>query len=143
MFWLDWRELEKHNDWGVRDKDDATAALWNDGAEQWEKRSAGEVGFAQKQVDALTRITKETMVLDVCCGTGPLTLPLAKKARQVTAFDFNEKMLDFVRRKAAEADLVVCGVRGLSGVKYALVGSVSTHLIRHSSGKLWPSCDCT
>ena len=103
MFWLDWRELEKHNDWGVRDKDDATAALWNDGAEQWEKRSAGEVGFAQKQVDALTRITKETMVLDVCCGTGPLTLPLAKKARQVTAFDFNEKMLDFVRRKAAEA----------------------------------------
>lgn len=103
MFWLDWRELEKHNDWGVRDKDDAAAALWNDGAEQWEKRSAGEVGFAQKQVDALTRITKETMVLDVCCGTGPLTLPLAKKARQVTAFDFNEKMLDFVRRKAAEA----------------------------------------
>lgn len=103
MFWLDWRELEKHNDWGVRDKDDATAALWNDGAEQWEKRSAGEVGFAQKQVDALTRITKETTVLDVCCGTGPLTLPLAKKARQVTAFDFNEKMLDFVRRKAAEA----------------------------------------
>ena len=103
MFWLDWRELEKHNDWGVRDKDDAAAALWNDGAEQWEKRSAGEVGFAQKQVDALERITGETTVLDVCCGTGPLTLPLAKKARQVTAFDFNEKMLDFVRRKAAEA----------------------------------------
>ena len=34
MFWTDWRELEKHNDWGVRDKDDATAALWNDGADQ-------------------------------------------------------------------------------------------------------------
>ena len=105
MFWMDWRELEKHNDWGVRDKDDATAALWNDGAEQWEKRSAGELEFAQKQVDALTRITADRSVLDVCCGTGPLTLPLAKKAKTVTAFDFNEKMLDFVRLKAAEAGL--------------------------------------
>ena len=103
MFWLDWRELEKHNDWGVRDKDDATAALWNDGAEQWERRSAGELEFAQKQVDALDRINADTAVLDVCCGTGPLTMPLSRKAKRVTAFDFNEKMLDYVRRKAAEA----------------------------------------
>ena len=27
-------------------------------------------------------------------------------------------------------DLVICGVRGLSNIKYAFVGSVSTHLIR-------------
>ena len=103
MFWLDWRELEKHNDWGVRDKDDATAALWNDGAEQWERRSAQELDFAQKQVDALDRITADTTVLDVCCGTGPLTIPLLHKAKHVTAFDFNENMLGFVRKKAEEA----------------------------------------
>jgi nucleotide-binding universal stress UspA family protein len=29
-----------------------------------------------------------------------------------------------------EPDLVICGVRGLSNIKYAFVGSVSTHLIR-------------
>ena len=103
MFWLDWRELEKHNDWGVRDKDDATAALWNEGAEQWERRSAQELDFAQKQVDALDRITADTTVLDVCCGTGPLTIPLLHKAKHVTAFDFNENMLGFVRKKAEEA----------------------------------------
>ena len=28
-------------------------------------------------------------------------------------------------------DLVICGVRGLSSVKYAFVGSVSTYLVRH------------
>ena len=28
-------------------------------------------------------------------------------------------------------DLVICGVRGLSNIKYAFVGSVSTSLIRH------------
>ena len=30
-------------------------------------------------------------------------------------------------------DLVICGVRGLSNIKYAFVGSVSTHLIRNAS----------
>ncbi|MBQ6454549.1 MAG: universal stress protein [Eggerthellaceae bacterium] len=28
-------------------------------------------------------------------------------------------------------DLVICGVRGLSGIKYAFLGSVSTYLVRH------------
>ena len=28
-------------------------------------------------------------------------------------------------------DLVICGVRGLSNMKYAFVGSVSTYLVRH------------
>ena len=30
-----------------------------------------------------------------------------------------------------DPDLVICGVRGLSNIKYAFVGSVSTHLIRN------------
>lgn len=30
-------------------------------------------------------------------------------------------------------DLIVCGVRGLSAVKYAFVGSVSNHLVRYAS----------
>lgn len=33
----------------------------------------------------------------------------------------------------ANPDLVICGVRGLSNIKYAFVGSVSTHLIRNST----------
>ena len=33
--------------------------------------------------------------------------------------------------KPYDPDLVVCGVRGLSSIKYAFVGSVSTHLIHH------------
>ena len=33
--------------------------------------------------------------------------------------------------KEFEPDLVICGVRGLSSIKYAFVGSVSTYLIRH------------
>lgn len=33
--------------------------------------------------------------------------------------------------KEFKPDLVICGVRGLSNMKYAFVGSVSTYLIRH------------
>ena len=36
--------------------------------------------------------------------------------------------------KPFNPDLVICGVRGLSNIKYAFVGSVSTHLVRH--------CEC-
>ena len=36
--------------------------------------------------------------------------------------------------KPFKPDLVICGVRGLSSIKYAFVGSVSTYLIRH--------CEC-
>ena len=35
--------------------------------------------------------------------------------------------------KPFEPDLVICGVRGLSNIKYAFVGSVSTHLV-HNMG---------
>ena len=33
--------------------------------------------------------------------------------------------------KEFKPDLVICGVRGLSNMKYAFVGSVSTYLVRH------------
>ena len=33
-----------------------------------------------------------------------------------------------------QPDLVICGARGLSNIKYAILGSISTFLIR--------SCDC-
>ncbi len=33
--------------------------------------------------------------------------------------------------KPFKPDLVICGVRGLSSIKYAFVGSVSTYLVRH------------
>lgn len=40
-----------------------------------------------------------------------------------------DEMLDVVK-----PDLVMCGARGLSSIKYALLGSISTFLLR--------SCDC-
>lgn len=41
-----------------------------------------------------------------------------------------EDVLDKLAREF-NPDLVICGVRGLSNIKYAFVGSVSTHLVRN------------
>jgi demethylmenaquinone methyltransferase / 2-methoxy-6-polyprenyl-1,4-benzoquinol methylase len=52
-------------------------------------------------------------VLDVCCGTGDLSLELAKRVSpggNVVGCDFSEPMLDLAREKAAE--------RGVEGVRF-------------------------
>ena len=41
-------------------------------------------------------------------------------------------MDDFVNE--IKPDLVICGARGLSNIKYAILGSISTFLVR--------SCEC-
>ncbi len=102
--WLNWREIEKNNDWGIRDKDDATAAMWGKGADGWEERTRLEDDFNRRQVEALGLLPTDR-VLDLCCGTGPLTRWIAPRVKQVTACDFSESMLDYVREKAKRLDL--------------------------------------
>lgn len=102
--WLNWREIEKNNDWGVRSRSDATAELWNENADQWEERSKSETDFSRRQVESLD-ISPEDTVLDVCCGTGPLTVWLARRAKRVVALDYGRDMLAHVKRKAEELGL--------------------------------------
>ena len=45
-----------------------------------------------------------------------------------------DEMLDFLplRLDVVKPDLVLCGARGLSSIKYALLGSISTFLLRNT-----------
>ena len=62
-------------------------------------------------------------------------LSRAMKDKEIASVTFEVKAgritdtLDEAAREF-EPDLVICGVRGLSGIKYAFVGSTSTHLTR-------------
>ncbi|HAH05694.1 MAG TPA: class I SAM-dependent methyltransferase [Elusimicrobia bacterium] len=51
-------------------------------------------------------------VLELCCGTGRLTLPLAGAGVDITGLDFTSSMLERARRKAREARLRIRFVRG-------------------------------
>lgn len=47
------------------------------------------------------KIKAEDTVLDIGCGNGVITIPLANKARSVTALDSSKKMLSILEEKAA------------------------------------------
>ena len=46
--------------------------------------------------------------VDLCCGDGWFTLPMAKLARHVTAIDIDADQLDLARRRLAESRLANC-----------------------------------
>lgn len=51
------------------------------------------------------KVEKEDTVLDIGSGNGVITIPLAKKAKSVTAVDISAKMLDILRENAAAEKL--------------------------------------
>ncbi|MBN1119285.1 MAG: bifunctional demethylmenaquinone methyltransferase/2-methoxy-6-polyprenyl-1,4-benzoquinol methylase UbiE [Bacteroidales bacterium] len=47
-------------------------------------------------------------ILDLCCGTGDLTIELARNSQQsvaITGYDFNSKMLEIAKLKAAKKNI--------------------------------------
>jgi 2-polyprenyl-3-methyl-5-hydroxy-6-metoxy-1,4-benzoquinol methylase len=52
-------------------------------------------------------------VLELACGTGRLTLPLAREGHEVVGLDASPRMLAVARRRAQEAGLALSLVQGL------------------------------
>jgi demethylmenaquinone methyltransferase/2-methoxy-6-polyprenyl-1,4-benzoquinol methylase len=76
---------------------------------RWRERAADQAGLAPGD-----------SALDVCCGTGDLTLELAKRIApggHVIGCDFSEPMLDLAREKA--------GGRGSEGVRFEWADALS------------------
>jgi demethylmenaquinone methyltransferase/2-methoxy-6-polyprenyl-1,4-benzoquinol methylase len=76
---------------------------------RWRERAADRAGLAPGD-----------SALDVCCGTGDLTLELAKRIApggHVVGCDFSEPMLDLAREKA--------GGRGSEGVRFEWADALS------------------
>ena len=48
---------------------------------------------------------KDARILELCCGTGRLTLPIAKEGYNITGVDITSSMLEQAIVKAKEADL--------------------------------------
>ena len=105
--WIDWREIEQQNDWGVREKTDAMGEMWDKDASTWDSRWKNEEDFTRRQAEALGVLSTDT-VLDIGCGTGPLTMHVAPRVKRIIAQDYGADMLDLVRENAR--------VRGLHNV---------------------------
>lgn len=54
----------------------------------------------------------EATILDLACGHGRLTVPLAKEGYRITGFDFSQYLLDIAQQKGQAANIEVSFVRG-------------------------------
>lgn len=50
---------------------------------------------------------KDAQILELCCGTGRLTLPIAKEGYDITGVDYTPSMLTQAKVKASEAGLEI------------------------------------
>ncbi|AYN67488.1 class I SAM-dependent methyltransferase [Euzebyella marina] len=50
---------------------------------------------------------KDARVLELCCGTGRLTIPIARDEYDICGVDFTSSMLEQAKRKASEAGLEI------------------------------------
>ena len=48
---------------------------------------------------------KDARILELCCGTGRLTLPIAKDGYDISGVDFTSSMLEQAKVKASEEGL--------------------------------------
>lgn len=103
--WLNWREIEKMNAWGIRRKDSGEALSWDKSAQQWAQRTEQEGEAGMRQVGRMTQLRPDDTVLDVGCGVGPLTIPAARKVKTVYALDSSPQMLDILMQNAKEQGL--------------------------------------
>ncbi|MEL6929842.1 MAG: class I SAM-dependent methyltransferase [Cyanobacteria bacterium J06600_6] len=66
--------------------------------------------YAKTQFETLNKILlpnlkPQSHILDLCCGTGQLTVLLSKKGDRVTGLDGSEEMLKYARQNAQSQDL--------------------------------------
>jgi SAM-dependent methyltransferase len=69
---------------------------------------------------------KDTSILELCCGTGRLTIPIAKDGYHISGVDYTSSMLDQAKMKASEAgldiDFIEADIRSLNlPEKYDLI----------------------
>ena len=92
--------------------------LWNDALQKlpkknsrsWDnvapkfKKQKGKNDYSKKLLEKIKLDPSDT-VLDIGCGSGNITIPLAQKARSVTAIDISRKMLQLLEENAVENGL--------------------------------------
>ena len=70
---------------------------WDKEADKFFKRSKQDE--YQENLFSKMKISKEDTMLDLGCGEGSITIPLAKKAKKVTAIDSSKRMLEILESK--------------------------------------------
>ncbi len=102
-----WQQAKAKKNWRKKG-----AVDWDKKAASFAKRTAHSV-YTEKFL-ALLAPQASWSVLDIGCGPGTLSLPIAALTHRVTALDFSGKMLDILKQRAKERHLANINCRQLS-----------------------------
>ncbi|PRR79491.1 class I SAM-dependent methyltransferase [Clostridium luticellarii] len=97
---------------------------WNKFAQYYNMVSKLENEYTLNQINCLN-ITSEDTVLDIGCGPGRLAVPIAKRAKSVTALDAFESMLKICNENARDEG--VCNIATRLGDWNSLVINKTIH----------------
>ncbi len=107
---IDWNRMWKAESAGRRWQKASRRKLWDRRACEFNRKVAKFVTAENRdkedyisKVLARIEIKPGWTVLDIGCGPGSLAIPLAKKARSVTALDISSEMLKYLKENAAAA----------------------------------------
>lgn len=116
-----------------------------DKGKDWDKAAAGFQKRAKKDdyqelLFSKLILDENDSVLDLGCGEGSITLPLAKKVRKVTGVDSSVKMLELLNERASEEgiDNVETILKPLEDITYEEIGPHDVILASRSLNGIIP-----
>lgn len=79
-------------------------------------------------------------VLDVGCGEGSITVPLAKKVKKVTGLDSSPKMLEYLKKRADEENVsnIETILKPIEEISYGEIGDVDVVICSRSLNGIIP-----
>ncbi len=106
---FNWEELQRVNKRPMPRQVLEDGNTWDVHADMYNQMAAMEKGHTLNQINTFETLPTDT-VLDCGCGPGRITVPMAKRAKSVTAMDSAHKMLDYCKANVA--------AEGLDNVKF-------------------------
>ena len=79
-------------------------------------------------------------VLDVGCGEGSVTIPIAKRVKKVTGLDSSPKMLEYLKKRAEDNDIsnIETILKPIEEIKYDEIGDVDVVICSRSLNGIIP-----
>jgi len=123
---INWEELQTITMPPMRHKDEMDAAWKKNFAAFYNKMASMEKLYTLNQVNALPLLTSDTL-LDIGCGPGRLSVPLAQRVKSVTSLDVSEEVLKYCRMNADGAGLTNLTTKQLDFEEAAAGENIEIH----------------
>jgi ubiquinone/menaquinone biosynthesis C-methylase UbiE len=99
------------------------------------KRKPVEFGIWDKTVDFIYQnmeLSDNSLLLDLCCGNGMLTIPLAKKVKNIVAVDFSKPLLAVLKNqlnKTQNVHLLYGNINAMHPSEFRVNGQHFSHIL--------------